>query len=192
VHAVGQVAALDLKWSHGVEALRDALNAGLPPDLAVLHVEGVHDDFHPRFDAVSRRYEYRIRCGALRHPLEDRGAWRVWPEVAEAVMKAVAQIFLGEHDFAAFGAASRLGGSTTRKVTVSEWSREKAFLCYAIEANGFLYRMVRRMTFVQVAAGQGKCSEQAVRDALEEGHLKHRLPAGIAPAAGLSLVAVSY
>src|SRR5512143_300598 len=81
VHAVGQVAALDLDWRHEPAALRDALNARLPADLVVRDAQPVAEEFHPRFDAVSRRYRYAVRCAALRDPLEDRLAWRVWPPV---------------------------------------------------------------------------------------------------------------
>ena len=62
VHAMGQVAALDLEWVHGEEALRDAINAALPLEMVVTAAQIAGEDFHPRFDAVSRRYRYDVRC----------------------------------------------------------------------------------------------------------------------------------
>ena len=65
VHASGQVAAFDLDWPHSLDKLRNALNASLSGDMAVSDVEIARDDFHPRFDATSRRYRYRLFCGRV-------------------------------------------------------------------------------------------------------------------------------
>jgi tRNA pseudouridine38-40 synthase len=62
VHAAGQVIAFDLEWSHSAETLQAALNANLPPAVAVQAVSPTRPDFHPRFDALARRYQYRIFC----------------------------------------------------------------------------------------------------------------------------------
>ena len=82
-HASGQVAAFDLDWVHGLQKLQDALNAHLPRDMAVREVKAAADDFHPRFDASSRCYRYRLFCASVRDPLRERYAWRVWPAVAD-------------------------------------------------------------------------------------------------------------
>jgi tRNA pseudouridine38-40 synthase len=192
VHATGQVAALDLDWNHAPDSLRDALNAWLPGDLAVIDASQVDDAFHPRFDAVSRRYRYDVRCAPLRHPLEDRMAWRVWPPVRLADLNRIARLVLGKHEFGAFGSAARKGGGTSRTVTVSQWTSEDGFCRYHVAADGFLYRMVRRLVFLQIAVGHGKCSERVFRDALEIGRRVLGLPAGTAPAEGLRLLEVRY
>jgi len=192
VHASGQVAAFDLDWRHSPEALGDALNAGLPADLVVVEAREVAGGFHPRFDAVSRRYRYDIRCGARRDPLEDHLVWRVWPSVNQRDLNRVARLFIGSHDFAAFGSPARKGGATRRTVTESRWTSEGSHLRFQISADGFLYRMVRRLVFVQVAAGQGRCSEMALREALKDGRRLAGLPAGTAPACGLRLAEVKY
>jgi tRNA pseudouridine38-40 synthase len=192
VHATGQIAALDLSWMHPPEALRDALNASLPRDLVVSEVESVADGFHPRFDATRRRYRYDVRCDQIRHPLADRMAWRVWPAVCVGALNLVARRFLGQHDFGAFGSASRKGAGTVRTVYGSKWTSADDLLRYEISADGFLYRMVRRLVFVQVALQQGRCSEQALWDALENGQRGRDVPAGTAPAAGLVLVEVTF
>ena len=83
VHAIGQVVAFDLEWAHSVDALLHALNANLPHDLAVRSLSLASADFHPRFDAVSRKYRYRLFCDATRDPLRERFLWRVHPPVAE-------------------------------------------------------------------------------------------------------------
>lgn len=187
VHAIGQVAAFDLEWSHGVAALQKALNALLPSDLAVRGIKEVSASFHPRFQALWRRYRYRLFCDAHRHPLRERYAWRVWPPVAD--LWPLAALWVGEHDFSSFGTPPRAGGSTVRLVQEAVWRREEDEWIFDIKANAFLYRMVRRLVYLQVAVGQGRLSQQVLKEALT-----HRvpLPAGLAPPQGLTLVEVGY
>lgn len=187
VHARGQVAAFDLDWGHGLDDLTSALNAHLPDDMAVRRSRVAPEGFQPRFDATGRVYRYRLFCGKLRDPLRERYAWRVWPEVGD--LSSLAEIWLGRHDFAAFGSALRKGGSTVRSVQAADWRRHGSEWTFEIRADAFLYRMVRRLVFVQVAVGQGRLSADALRSALES---PSKLLAGIAPPSGLTLVDVCY
>jgi tRNA pseudouridine38-40 synthase len=189
VHAEGQSVALDLEWAHGPDKLRAALNASLPSDLAVRDAREVSPDFHPRFDADSRRYRYRLFCDPVRDPVRERYAWRVWPAMDGATLNLVAPVFLGRHDFAAFGSPMSRGGSTVRTVSLSAWTESEGEWQFQVRADAFLYRMVRRLVFVQVMAAQGRLSVEQVRHSLET---QERLPAGLAPAHGLSLVEVTY
>src|SRR5262245_9783591 len=84
VHATGQVAAADLDWSHAEGDLVRALNSALPADMAVWSAAVVDDKFHPRFDATSRCYRYRLFCQPLRDPIRERYAWRVQPALSPA------------------------------------------------------------------------------------------------------------
>ncbi len=187
-HASGQAAAFDLDWGHSPEDLLQALNANLPPDLAVRSLRAVSDDFHPRFDASSRRYRYRLFAQPIRDPLRERYAWRVWPPVAD--LTPLADLWPGRHDFAAFGAPPRAGGSTVRTVYSASWRQNDDEWLFEIEADAFLYRMVRRLVYLQAAVGQGRLSAESLRRALETGE---RVPlAGLAPACGLTLVEVRY
>jgi tRNA pseudouridine38-40 synthase len=192
VHAAGQVAAVDLDWGHGEDRLRDALNSNLAADVVVAGIEVASGGFHPRFDAASRRYQYRVYCQATRDPLRDRMAWRVWPPVTFDTLSRAAHVFLGRHDFGAFGSAPRKDGGTTRTVTTSRWTGSDAEWKFEVAANGFLYRMVRRMVFVQIAVAQARCDEGSVVLALASGKRPPDLPAGLAPPGGLTLVGVDY
>ena len=192
VHASGQVAAFDFEWGHGLERLRDALNANLPVDMAVKDVEVADAKFHPRFDAKSRLYRYRLFCQHVRDPLREKMEWRVRTVFNEDILVDVAKVFLGRHDFSAFGSPSREQSSTVRTVTLSEWTRSNDEWQYEVRADAFLYRMVRRLVFVQVAVAQGKCLKETVVKALERPQLKNEIPAGLAPAHGLTLIEVSY
>jgi tRNA pseudouridine38-40 synthase len=189
VHATGQVAAFDLDWAHSLEQLQKALNAGLPSDLVVRDLHETHADFHPRFDAASRCYVYKLFCDSTRHPLRERFAWRTWPEVNGEILPKVSKLFLGTHDFSAFGSPTTPKGSTVRTIMKSAWKMLDGEWQFEVQADAFLYRMVRRMVFVQVVAAQGKCSVDEVRNALLE---QTKLPAGLAPAHGLTLVEVTY
>ena len=190
VHAAGQVVAFDLNWRHSPDALQAALNAALPEDVAVKTVQPARDDFHPRFDAIARHYQYRLFCQPIRDPLRERYAWRVWPAVRLESLQVSARDLSGTHDFMAFGTPSRTGGNTVRSVTLAEWKAGENELVFEIVANAFLYRMVRRLVYVQVAIGQGRLGADALRQNLEA-HVQ-KMVQGLAPSQGLTLVEVIY
>jgi len=190
VHAFGQVIAFNLDWDHPTEELQAALNATLPLDVVAREVHLVAPDFHPRYDALARRYRYRIFCQPARDPLRERYAWRVWPAAALESMQQAAAHLLGSHDFSSFGTPPRAGGATIREVFRAVWREEQNDLVFEISANAFLFRMVRKLVSVQVSVGQGVLEPDVVRRCLE-----NRLPSlvkGLAPPHGLTLMEVIY
>jgi tRNA pseudouridine38-40 synthase len=192
VHATGQVASFDLDWSHSDEELVRALNALLPAEMAVHTARVVHAKFHPRFDALSRLYRYKLFCQPLRDPIRERFAWRVWPVMDDEVLSRTAKLFLGTHDFSAFGSPATPRGGTVRTVMKAEWSQTaNDEWHFEVQADAFLYRMVRRLVFVQVAVARGKISAETIARSLAQ-QFAENLPAGLAPAHGLTLVEVVY
>lgn len=193
VHAEGQAASADLEWGHSPSELVAALNANLPNDLAVREAHEAPADFQPRFDATSRLYRYRLFCDNVREPTRERFLWRVWPTVetlhATSLLNEAAQVFIGKHDFASFGSAPTRGGSTERTVITSAWTKQNGEWQFRVRADAFLYRMVRRLVYVQVAVAQNRLTVEKIRAALKE---KVPLLAGLAPAHGLSLIEVNY
>ena len=148
------------------------------------------EGFHPRYAARWRRYRYRIVTGPARSPLAERYAWRVWPAPEPTATRQAAADLLGEHDFGAFGTAPRRGGHTRRTVRRAEWLQEGEGASLVIEADAFLYRMVRRLTAALVAVGQGRLPATAIAEALRQPRRKwQRAPA---PAHGLCLEAVIF
>lgn len=190
VHAAGQVVAFDLAWRHGTTALRSALNVNLPPDIAVQEILEAEPDFHPRYSARARHYEYRLIAAPVRDPLAERYAWRVWPMPELALLEAAAAELVGEHDFAAFGSPPVDGGPTKRRILRSEWRLSGKTLTFDIVGNAFLYRMVRRLVAFQVAIGTGKQQLESLLHNLR--HPGDTSAAGAAPANGLCLMAVYY
>ena len=190
VHATGQVAAFDFEWAHSTEKLLRAINTDLPPDLAIKNLTHASADFHPRFDAVSRLYRYRMFFETIRDPLREKFLWRTWPDVDGDALQQNAGIFLGTHDFAAIGSRTTPKGTTVRTVTKAEWKRmPDGEWQFEVRADAFLYRMVRRLVFVQVAVAQGKSTVEKVQCALSK---QGKLLSGLAPAHGLTLVEVTY
>lgn len=191
VHASGQVIAFETDWNHPLDALRRALNVTLAEDVAVMTLEEAPAGFHPRHDALSRAYEYTIIESEVRQPLTRRFAWQMGRALDAGKMNRAAQRLTGEHDFAAFGSApSGSGESTIRKVLRAEWRETGGRLVFCVEANAFLFRMVRRMVATLVRAGTGELSEDEVGDLLDSRN-PDRVK-GAAPACGLCLVKVSY
>lgn len=196
VHAAGQVASVDLDWSHTDDKLVRALNSMLPADVAVRSVEVVDAKFHPRFDAIARLYRYRLFCQPLRDPMRERFDWRVWPAINTNLLADAAKLFLGTHDFSAFGSPTTPKGTTVRTMMKAEWQQVSGDEWhFEVQADAFLYRMVRRLVFVQVAVAQGKTSVETVGCALAKplpAGTRSGLPSGLAPAHGLTLVEVKY
>jgi len=190
VHATGQVIGFELEWRHSNQALVSALNANLPLDVAAKQAEIVSPAFHPRYSALARTYVYRIYTASERDPLRDRYAWRVHsPPVEVALLREAVSILPGSHDFSAFGAPPRKGGTTIRRVIRAEWQDREDELLFSVTANAFLYHMVRRMVYLQVLVGQKKLTQQDwQRAVLEAGEA----PQGMTPPQGLTLVEILY
>jgi len=189
-HARGQVVAFELTWRRSPEALTAAINAHLPQDISVQNTRLAQDGFHPRYSAVRRQYSYTLILAAERDPLRERFAWRIWPALDDSAIRGACPIMLGEHDFRAFGPAPRKGGGTRRTVFRSEWQGKGLEQTYRIEADAFLYRMVRRIVSALVSIGRGELGSGALSALLEDP--TSRWQGALAPAKGLCLDAVIY
>ena len=196
VHATGQVASVDIEWSHADADLARALNAKLPMDLSVRTARIVRDDFNPRFDAISRIYQYRLFFQPARDPIRERFAWRLPAVLNKNLLVNAARAFLGTHDFSSFGSPTTPKGTTIRTVISAEWTQTaRDEWQFEVEADAFLYRMVRRLVFLQAAAAQGKLEVEDIVRSLALQHPAGKrsvLPAGLAPAHGLTLASVRY
>lgn len=189
VHARGQVVSFLLAWGHGPEALQRALNANLPPDIAVLAVDEVALGFHPRYDARRRAYEYVIYNAPCRSPLRRFQSWHVRRPLDLDRLNEAAGSLVGKHDFATFGQPPQ-GQNSERELFQAFWRQENELLIFYIEANAFLYRMVRSLVGSMKDVGAGNWSVAEFRAALEAAD---RGRAGMtAPPQGLCLVSVIY
>jgi tRNA pseudouridine38-40 synthase len=193
VHATGQVVAFQTSWSHSLLELQKALNVRLPEDVAVLDLATCDEGFHPRYSARSRTYEYTVLIGQWRQPLMRLYAWQVAHALELGAMNEAAWLLVGEHDFAAFGTAPQ-GDVTVRTVMRAEWILDKLSACptlrFTIEANAFLFRMVRRIVVALVQVGRGQLSVTDFSSILASKD-SQRLK-GTAPACGLCFVKVTY
>jgi tRNA pseudouridine38-40 synthase len=189
VHAVGQVIAFDTVWRHGIDDLRRAMNAVLPADIAVQKLEETAPGFHPRYDARSRRYQYTLYNALLRCPLNRRYSLHVSAMLDRAAMEEAARSLVGEHDFAAFGQPPQ-GEITVRRVLTVGWGGEPPRMTFEIEANAFLYRMVRSIVGTLLQVGRGEMSVEQFVEVLAS---CERSRAGqTAPPHGLCLMEVKY
>ncbi len=189
VHAEGQVVAFDTAWQHPLPDLQRALNAVLPSQIAVLQVEVVAPTFHPRYDALRRAYRYTLYRGAVRHPLLARYSLHVERTLNLETMQAATALLVGRHDFAAFGSPP-VGENTVREVYSATWTQQDAWLYFDIEANAFLYRMVRMLVGSLLRVGYAALSPEAFGEILR-GRERRKAGPAVAPQ-GLCLRYVSY
>jgi tRNA pseudouridine38-40 synthase len=196
VHATGQVIVFDVDWAHSLDALKRAINVNLPEDVAVRELVECEPGFHPRYSAVSRMYEYSAYVDDVRQPLMRRFAWLMERAPDVALMNEAAGALIGEHDFAAFGTppSARPDETTVRKVMRADWRwtnmQAQDRLVFTIEANAFLFRMVRRIVIALARVGFGQISPDELREIL--GSKDAQRIKGLAPACGLCLVDVKY
>ena len=190
VHAAGQIISFELDWNHSDKELHQAFNAVLPQDIAAVRIRKTEQDFHPRYDALSREYHYQILASPNRSPLQERYCWRVEPGIELGLMRRASKSLLGSHDFAALGSPHQPDGSTVRNLTRAAWRKKGELLRFEIVGNAFLYHMVRRIVITLVKIGQRKETINQLKAYLAN---PSGPPAqGLAPAKGLSLVKVRY
>ena len=189
VHALGQVISFDIDWRHGVEKLQRAINVNLPKDIVVLQLDETRLDFHPRYDARRRAYKYHIYNTAVRSPIRRYRSWHVKQPLAIDKMNQAAMTLIGVQDFATFGQPPQ-GNITIRELFAAQWRMDGELLIFFVQANAFLYRMVRSIVGSLVMVGKGEWTvEQFVKvlQARDRGR-----SAAVAPAHGLYLVDVTY
>lgn len=190
VHAFCQVVHFDTEAVRRERSWVLGTNTHLHPGISLLWTREVDDDFHARFRAVRRHYRYRILNRWVR-PAVDRGrvAWIRHPLDAERMNEA-AQALVGEHDFSSFRAVGCQAKSPMRSVHRVAVTRQGEEVIIDIEANAFLYHMVRNIAGTLIAIGQ---HERPVAWACEVLAARDRRVAGItAPAEGLYFLAPSY
>ena len=194
VHALGQVAACRVTTRLGDHDLCRALNSSMPFDVRIISLESTHDSFHPIRDATGKRYRYVVQNGGLRDVFTRGYCWYVPQALDIAAMRSAAANLVGKHDFASMQTSGAPRVSTVRTIRdISIKPRKQAMsdqLVFEVEADGFLYNMVRNIVGTLTVVGKGRAEPGWIREILAS---KKRAAAGpAAPAQGLFLLNVYY
>jgi tRNA pseudouridine38-40 synthase len=191
VHALGQVAHVDLAKDWDGDTVRDAVNFHLRPrPIAVLTAEQVAENFDARFSATKRHYLYRIVNRRADLALDQNRAWRVPRPLDADAMHAAAQKLVGRHDFTTFRAAECQAKSPVKTLDQLDVKRDGDEVCISAAARSFLHNQVRSMVGSLVHVGEGKWSTEDLAAALAA-HDRTRC-GQVAPPQGLYLVRVEY
>lgn len=191
VHALGQVANFKTESSIPLEAIKRGVNSLLPDDIAIKRVDTVSDDFHARFSAKSKLYEYRIFNNPVLSPIERNFSWHILQRLDLSKMQKAAEALLGTHDFSSFRSAQTDNLNPVRSMMAVEIKKKKNHIVsLRMRANAFLKQMARNIVGTLVDVGRGKIEPEEFRGILEA---RDRTKAGMAaPPNGLFLVEVEY
>lgn len=194
VHALGQVLGVRLETSLDNHALCRALNATTPFDIEFINVETAADGFHAIRDAKRKRYRYVIQHGTVRDVIDRAYSWFLYGRLNVPAMKQAAEQLVGTHDFASFQAAGSDRKTTVRTIyelCLTQFNERGADkISIEVEADGFLYNMVRNIVGTLVDIGRGKQDVDWIGQVLAA---QDRCAAGVtAPPQGLFLLKVDY
>ena len=191
VHALGQVAHVDLPRAWDAYRLREALNAHLAPQpIAVLAAEPAADDFDARHSAAMRHYLYRLINRRAPLTFERGRAWHVKRALDAEAMREAARVLLGRHDFSTFRDSQCQANSPLRTLSAFDVERRGDLIEMRISALSFLHRQVRSMVGSLEHVGAGYWSASDLRAALDAAD--RRRCGQVAPACGLYLARVDY
>lgn len=191
VHALGQVAHVDLEKDWPADTVRDALNAHLrPAPVSILSARVVGDDFDARFSASARRYRYLIVNRRSPLALMANRAWLVHVPLDAEAMDRSARALVGNHDFTTFRAAACQAASPVKTLDALSVRRSGETIIIEASARSFLHHQVRSMAGALKFVGEGKWTRRDLAGAL--GARDRSLCPPLAPAAGLYLVRVDY
>lgn len=191
--AAGQVVNFKVTSALACDRIQKGLNALLPQDIAVLSARDVKADFHARYSARAKTYEYQVLNRSERSPLKSRHFYHVNQRLDIAAMKRAAKHLTGKHDFKSFCAADPAKPNrenTVRTVKKIEIIRRGDIVLFRIEADGFLYKMVRNIVGTLIDAGLGKITAADTARILAA--CDRRQAGKTAPASGLVLKSVTY
>ncbi len=194
VHATGQVASALIPHRFDADELLRALNALAPPDIWIASAQRVDESFHPRYDAVSRTYIYKVGVTPeSRSPFRAPWCWPLGRALDRERMDAATGFLPGEHDFSAFAKSGQAERGVRCHVLSAAWSNsqsEAGILEFEITADRFLHRMVRYIVGTLAEVGQGQRPADDVARLLTGGAGVSAAPP--APAQGLFLAHVAY
>ena len=188
VHALAQVAHLEIRSTLPAETLRRRINDELPTDIHLLRVEKVRHSFHARHDAIGRTYIYQV--SRRRTAFAKAYVWWVKDDLDLARMRTVAARFVGFHDFRSFTDSDAREGSTEVRLEGLDVREEGDLIVFQVDGSHFIWKLVRRLVGVIVEVGRGGLS---LDDAVALLTTPSELPARLtAPASGLFLARVRY
>lgn len=189
VQAREQVFHFDAVWNHDAARLLAAMRTLLPPALQIKSVRVVAPDFHSRFQATGKRYDYFLHLGDA-DPFTRPYCWPILRPLDIEAMQAAAAVLRGRHDFRAYSAFNGQEREDTVRELRLEITRRGRRVRIRAEASGFLYKMVRSLVGALVAVGEGRMTVEQVKEILVS---KKRTPVvKTAPPQGLFLVKVYY
>ena len=190
VHALGQVAHFNLKKIFKIDNIRDGLNQHLRPQpIAILKVAKVHQDFHARFSAIKRTYEYVITNRRPPLTINKNKSWGVFKKLDIKKMKFEAQFFIGKHNLQAFRSIHCQSSSSIKTIDDIKILHKNNDIYIRVSARSFLHSQVRIMVGTLVDIGKGKI-KNSIKKIIKD---KDRSDAGItAPACGLYLLKIEY
>ncbi len=196
VHALAQVASVNLQSPIPAVNFRKALNDLLPGSIRILSVEEMPPDFHARKSAIAKTYEYRIYRGEICPPFLVRYVYHHPYPLNELQMIDAASVVEGEHDFTSFAAVDperkkeNQNINNIRTIFSSTWHRKGEELIYQVRGNGFLHHMVRNLVGTFLMVGKGTLTAQGVQRILAA--RDRSAASATAPASGLFLLGVEY
>ncbi len=192
VHALGQTANFGCVTRLKPENIRRALNSYLPPDIRILKAREDLENFHARFAAKSKTYRYLILNRPTASVFYRRLSWWIPQRLDFSAMRRASSIFSGRHNFKAFTASDpkRKADNFVRTVKKISLKKYGNFIILDIEADGFLYNMVRNIAGTLVEVGKGKLAGESLKDIFKS--QDRRLAGPTAPAHGLFLLKVRY
>ncbi len=190
VHAAGQVAHCRMQCAMTLSRLRHSLNQLLPDDIVVRRIQRAPADFHARFDARRKRYRYHIWNSPVRDPFRRHYVHQVTASLDVRAMRRAARRLVGRHDFRRFQTTGHPVRSTVRTIHRLTLRHAPPLLTLEIDANGFLYHMVRAIAGTLIDIGRGRWQPSVIESLLRR---RSDAPAIVtAPARGLTLVHVIY
>jgi tRNA pseudouridine38-40 synthase len=150
VHALGQVASVDVEGGPPPARAAEALSTALPDDVSVIEAQEAPAEFHARHSALSRAYRYRIYRRRTPSPFEARRSWWLPGPLDLAALHESAALLVGKHDFRAFTRTETRHKEFRREVLRASWIDQGAHLAFEVEANSFLRHMVRTLVGTMV------------------------------------------
>jgi tRNA pseudouridine38-40 synthase len=190
VHALGQVATFTIDCPVPTENFARALNNMLPDDIAITEAVEVPDSFDPISSTQSKIYRYTLYTGTIRPVMRIRYCWHRPGALNVEAMQAAAKTLLGKHDFKSFASAADTRENSVRTILKCDVAGGDSEITFDVQANGFLYNMVRNIVGTLVEVGRGRWTAADIERILAA---KDRCQAGpIAPPGGLCLMRIFY